>query len=80
MSMGRDGLNFEQVAAVLDELFDTSHKLPTQQQLREQLGTGSFTTIKKHYDRWLTTRLSLASPKPTEQTIPDEFQDALTGY
>lgn len=76
--MARSGIHYEEVKNAAEMLL--GHGLhPTIQRVREQLGTGSNTTISEHLKRW--QRSMAESPKAIlPPSIPDAVMTALDSF
>ena len=76
--MPREGVLFEEVAAVADSMMSEGIK-PTVKNIRERLGTGSAGTLQKHLNRWRdahasSTAASTELPKSIILAINKEIE------
>lgn len=75
--MGRKGITYEQVAAVADAMDAEREGSVTLMALRQRLGTGSASTIHKHWQVWIANKPKVAAPLIS---IPDDVARAMTGW
>jgi chromosome segregation ATPase len=72
---GRQGVTFEQVAAIADAIAAQGNR-PTLRGVRAELGTGSLGTIQKHLAAWQGTRRQIVT---SSATLPTEIQRVILG-
>lgn len=70
--MGRIGLSFEDVSQAA-QLLQAQGKAPTVDAVREQLGTGSKTTISYHLKQWKSEQGA------AQGSLPSELLNVVTG-
>ncbi len=76
--MARTGITFDDVARSANELLSRGEN-PTIQRIREQLGSGSNTTIANHLRRWQQARREASVPA-LPPTVPEGLMPALETF
>lgn len=77
-AMARTGITFDDVARTANELLSRGEN-PTIQRIREQLGSGSNTTIANHLRRWQHARREASMPA-LPPTVPEGLMPALETF
>ena len=75
--MARTGIRYEDVQRAIEGLLQRGES-PGVQRIREELGTGSFTTISDHLREWRARREENRD-QPLPQSIPERLQESLAG-
>lgn len=78
ITMARTGITFDDVARTANELLSRGEN-PTIQRIREQLGSGSNTTIANHLRRWQHARREASMPA-LPPTVPEGLMPALETF
>lgn len=73
--MARKGISFDQVSNAATAIQARGME-PTVGMIRNELGTGSFTTISQHLARWKADRIA-AGAVEVVRTMPEELENAL---